>query len=190
MKDSLSLGRAAARWAGGFYLRHVILVLGLSLIPTAQRFTVISQDVPPAVSIAGEVLVMLVRILLFVLVVRLMLDELAAAGIGRRESWARLKAGLHARRLAFWGQWVLLIIAFVIFDVLPETLIATVVPESARETATAWLVAVKNPTVIAFTMLWLVGIARTLIIDPDPAAPSDDLEGRLDPVHGHRGDRP
>ncbi|GIE35470.1 hypothetical protein Ait01nite_085150 [Actinoplanes italicus] len=166
MKDTLSLGSAAATWAGGFYLRHFVLVFGLSLIPTLQRFAVVRWDLPPAVSITTEVLVALVRILLVALAVRLMVLE---CGFPAPEAWARLKFGLDARRIAFWGQWALLAVAFATFDLVPNVLIATVVPESGRELVTAWLVAVKNPTIIAFTVLWMVGIARTLIIDPDPA---------------------
>jgi hypothetical protein len=112
------------------------------------------------------VLVALARVLLVALAVRLMVIESGFAG---REAWARLKAGIDARTVAFWGQWALLAVAFVIFDVIPNALIATVVPESARDIVTAWLVAVKNPTIIAFTMLWMIGIGRTLIVDPDPA---------------------
>lgn len=188
MKDSLSLGGDAATWAGRFYLRHFILVAGLSLIPSVQRFVVITGDPPPAVAVTSEVLVTVVRVLLVVLVIRLMLAELAAAGIDGREARARLRLGLDTRRLAFWTQWLLLGIAFVIFDVIPESLIATL-PDAPRETATAWLVACKNPTVIAFTMLWMVGIARTLIVRPDPVAPSGELDGRLDPVRGQRSGR-
>jgi hypothetical protein len=162
----MELGWAAATWAARFYLHHFALVFGLSMIPTLQRFAIVRWDPPAAVSITTEVLVALTRILLAALVVRMMVVESGFAG---REAWARLMAGIDARRIAFWGQWVLLAAAFVVFDVVPNALIATVVPESARNLVTAWLVAVKNPTIIAFTVLWMAGIARTLIIDPDPA---------------------
>ncbi|MEU4622483.1 hypothetical protein AB0G04_21260 [Actinoplanes sp. NPDC023801] len=166
MKTIVPLGRAAAAWAGGFYLHHFALVFGLSLIPTLQRFAVVRWDTPTAVSITSEVLVALVRVLLVVLAVRLMILE---TGLPGRVAWARLKAGIDAHRVAFWGQWVLLVAAFAGFDLVPNVLIATVVPESARDLVTAWVVAAKNPTIIAFTMLWMIGIARTLIIGPDPA---------------------
>jgi hypothetical protein len=171
MKDTLSLGRAAVTWAGGFYLHHFALVFGLSLIPTLQRFAIVRWDPPAAVSITTEVLVALARVLLVALAVRLMVIESGFAG---REAWARLKAGIDARTVAFWGQWALLAVAFAIFDVVPNALVATVVPESARDIVTAWLVALKNPTIIAFTMLWMIGVGRTLILDPDPAI--EDLD--------------
>jgi hypothetical protein len=166
MRESLSFGRAALTWAAGFYLHHFALVFGLSLIPTPQRFAIVRWDPPAAVSITTEVLVMLVRILLVALAVRLMIFETGFAG---REAWSRLTTGIDARRVAFWGQWALLAAAFVLFDLVPNALIATVVPESAPDMTTAWLVAVKNPTIIALTLLWMIGIARTLIVEPDPA---------------------
>jgi hypothetical protein len=113
-------------------------------------------------AITSEVLVAGTRILLAVLIVRLMLAE---TGLDRRSAWARLKTGIDQRRTAFWGQWALLAIAFLIFDVLLNALIATSVPDSRQAVVNAVLVAVKNPTIIAFTLLWMVGIGRALIVD-------------------------
>jgi NADH:ubiquinone oxidoreductase subunit 3 (subunit A) len=159
MFDALCLARAAATWAIRFYRDHFWLVFGLSLVPTVQRFLVIGSDPPAAVAIGSEVLVALVRILLVVAVVRLMLAGLGTDG---RTAWARLRRGIAGRRTAFALQWVILALAFVVFDVIPNVLIALLVPESARTMATATLVAVKNPTVIALTVLWLAGIAHAL----------------------------
>lgn len=155
------LAHAAATWAGGFYLHHFTLVFGLSLIPTVQRFAVVRWGPPPAVSVTTEVLVAVARVLLVVVAVRLMI---ASTGLGAATAWSRLKAGIDADPVAFWGQWVLLAVAFLIFDVLPNALIATVVPEPSRDLVTAWLVALKNPTIIACTMLWMIGIGHALIV--------------------------
>jgi hypothetical protein len=160
MRKALVLSGEALRWALRFYGRHTLLVFGLSLVPTVQRFVVVGYDVPTAAAVSSEVLVALVRLLLVVLVVRLMLAELGCRG---GPAWRRLTAAIGARRTEFWLQWVVLAAAFVVFDVLPTVAIALWVPESARDTVNATLVAVKNPTVIAMTVLWMAGVARMLI---------------------------
>ncbi|MEV1332949.1 hypothetical protein AB0J20_25645 [Micromonospora costi] len=175
MKQTLALSNAALAWAARTYARHLPLVLGLSIVPTVQRFLVVRYDMDAAVAVTSEVLVTLVRLLLLALIIRIMLRELAASGIGRHEAWSRLKAGIDARPIAFWSQWAVLAVAFVVFDVIPNAVIALAVPAADRDMVSAIVVAVKNPTVIAFTFLWLVGIARTLIVGAvrdDVAAPS------------------
>ncbi|WBB69077.1 hypothetical protein [Micromonospora sp. WMMD812] len=177
MRQALTVSMAALRWAARTYAHHPLSILGLSLVPTVQRFLVVRQDLPTPVAVTTEVLVTLVRLLLLVLIVRIMMRELAAAGIDRHAAWSRLTAGIDARRAAFWLQWVVLAVAFVIFDVIPNTVIALAVPEADRAMVEAVVVAVKNPTVIAFTFLWMAGVARTLIVQsadaravPAPAA--------------------
>ncbi|GAA3396848.1 hypothetical protein [Cryptosporangium minutisporangium] len=160
-----SLSKAAADWAARFYGRHVPLVLGLSLVPSVQRYLVVRYDVPAAVAIGSEVLVTGVRLLLVLLVVRLLARELAVGhGLGGRAALRRLGAAIDARRGAFYFQLVVLAAAFVVCDVLPNAAVALWVPETHRDAVAATLVAVKNPTVIAFTVLWMAGIARTLIV--------------------------
>ncbi|MEU4419542.1 hypothetical protein AB0F81_02880 [Actinoplanes sp. NPDC024001] len=169
MNDVLRLGRDAAAWATGFYRQHFLLVFGLSMIPTVQRFAVVYWDPPALISITSEVLVAGVRILLAALIVRLMLAE---TGLDRRTAWERLKTAIDRRLVAFWGQWALLAIAFLIFDIGLNGLVAATVPADAQAAVNAVLVAVKNPTIIAFTLLWMAGIGRTLILgqrEPQPA---------------------
>lgn len=151
MSDALSLCRTAALWGFRFYRDHFWLVLGLSLIPTVQRFLVVEYKPSLWISISTEVLVTFVRLALVVVIVRGLLAE-----VGRHDAWARLRRGITARRTAFLLQWVILAIAFVIFDVVPNLLISS-------PFVTAVLVAVKNPTVIAFTLLWMAGIAYGLM---------------------------
>jgi hypothetical protein len=52
---------------------------------------------------------------------------------------------------------------FVVFDLLPNAAIARWTPESHQELATSILVAAKNPAVIAFTMLWMIGVAHVMM---------------------------
>ena len=153
MSDALTLARDAFAWALRFYRDHFWLVFGLSLVPTLQRFWVIEFGPPTPVAVASEVVVALVRIALVVAVVKL----LATPGM-----WERIKSGITFRRTAFLLQWVILGLAFVVFDVIPTLLIGRLVPADAQSTVNATLVAVKNPTVIALTILWLAGIAYVL----------------------------
>jgi hypothetical protein len=153
MSDALQVARDALAWALRFYRDHFWLVFGLSLVPTAQRYWVIEYDPPTPVAVVSEVLVALVRIALVVAVVKLM----ATPGM-----WQRLKTGITLRRSAFLLQWVILGLAFVVFDVIPAVLIGLLVPADTQNVVNATLVAVKNPTVIAMTILWMAGIAHTL----------------------------
>src|SRR5687767_11991003 len=100
MNDTLQLCRAAATWALRFYRDHFWLVFGLSLVPSVQRFLVIRFSPPGPVAVTSEVLVALVRIALVVAVLRLLV-----AGTGGADMWARVKAGIDARRTAFLLQW-------------------------------------------------------------------------------------
>ena len=56
-----------------------------------------------------------------------------------------------------------LAVAFATFELLPAVAIRLWVPVADQEIATAVVVAVKNPTVIALTILWLTGVGRCLI---------------------------
>lgn len=50
------------------------------------------------------------------------------------------------------------------FDIIPEQVVTLWIPDAAETTYTATLLAVKNPTVIAFTFVWMVGIARQMVV--------------------------
>jgi hypothetical protein len=54
--------------------------------------------------------------------------------------------------------------AFLVLDTLPDLAIAPPVPESARPTHWAVLLAVKNPTVIAFTLVWELALLRQALL--------------------------
>lgn len=182
LRNVLAVSGAAARWGLGCYRRHFLLVGGLSVVPTAQRFFVVGYDVPAPVAVGSEVLVVLARVLLVVLLLRILLAE---TGLRRAAAWSRLTAAIDARPSVFWLQAVILGAAFALFDIVPNALVATLVPAADRDTVTAVLVAVKNPTVIAFTFLWMVGVARTLILTPRFRA---EAERRVPLLERPRGD--
>ncbi len=153
--SELRLALEVPRWAGRFYLRHWAVVVGLSLVASAQRLVVVEWGdlLPGGVALASEVVVMAARVLLVVVIWRL-------ATRGERPAWsaARSFATRHWPSLVWQG--VLLAVAFLVFDVGTEQVVGGLLPESARQTYLAVLLFVKNPTVIAFTLVWWVGLVR------------------------------
>jgi hypothetical protein len=67
----------------------------------------------------------------------------------------------------------LLAATFAIFSLLPDIVIAPRIPDDAQAVYLAVLLAIKNPTIIAFTMIWQVGVIRQILLQsPDvPDAP-------------------
>jgi hypothetical protein len=60
-------------------------------------------------------------------------------------------------------QFVLLGLGFVVFDVVPHLLLGWVRRAEHQNLAQSILVSVKNPTVIALTILWMAGVGRMLM---------------------------
>jgi len=153
---------ATLRWAWDFYRRHVLVVVGLSLVPSVQRLVVVNWEgaIPGGVATASEVVVMAVRVLLVVLVWRLATPRGAA-------SWSNVDPffAAHWPRLVIHG--LLLAVATLVFNNGLEAL-GGVLSESAARTYLAVLLFVKNPTIIAFTIVWMVGLVRDLLL-PRPA---------------------
>ncbi|GAB3486837.1 hypothetical protein [Amycolatopsis cihanbeyliensis] len=113
-------------------------------------------------------LVLEVRILLLVVIWRL-----AMRGVPQRDQppWSTASAFATAHWPSLVIQGFLLSLAFLTFDLLAEQVVAGLLPESARQGYLAALLMVKNPTVIAFTFVWMVGMLRQLLGSdvPEPA---------------------
>ncbi|MCT2586330.1 hypothetical protein [Actinophytocola gossypii] len=167
-RDELRLAAAAPRWSWRFYLRHLPLVGGLSLIPSVQRLVVVGSDgqlLPGWLNTTSEVVVMGVRVLLVVLVWRI-------AFAGARPDWNRARAFVDTHWRGLVCQSAFLVAAFGFFGVFAEQVVGGLLPESAQQTYLAVLLFVKNPTVIAFTMVWVVGAIRQAALPvPATAAP-------------------
>ena len=156
----------ALRWALHFYAQHLVLVLGISLVPALQRFVTVSGLVPsgPLSAGVGEVLTAAARLVLVGAALVLMLRELNPPVLSLREGWRGFEAGLEGRIGAFLLQFVFLALAFAFFDLVPTWAVSSLVAEEQRDLAAAIVLAVKNPTVIALTFLWLVGLARYFVV--------------------------
>lgn len=162
MRDEVRLALAVPRWALRFYWRHLPLVVGLSLLPSVQRLVVVNWEdrIPSVVAALSEVVVLVVRIVLVVAIWRLAIDQ---------PDWTRAKTFVDTHWRSLIVQGGLLTLAFLVFDVVAERVVGGLLPESAQQTYLAVLLFVKNPTVIAFTFVWMVGVIRQAVHREDDA---------------------
>lgn len=163
----LAVSRDAASWALRLYLRRFPIVFGLAIIPTIQRFTLVywGGELSTAAFVGTEVVTWAARIALFGL--------LAWWGIGRESGlreldwdsrFTRMAQYLGSRPLSGLAQLVVLAGVVVVFDKLPPVLLDLFVDADDRRLSDAILIAVKNPIVITGTFVWLVGLARLMML--------------------------
>jgi hypothetical protein len=148
MRTQLATSRETLRWALAFHGRHFLIVSALMVIPTVQRFVIMSWELPGPVATVSEILVMAARIGLIVYVV---------STVGPApHAWASTKGFLRDRWPSLLITLGLLALAFAVFDLTLERL-------SDDETYRSVLFAVKNLTVIPFTVIWMISVARTCV---------------------------
>jgi hypothetical protein len=173
------------RWALAFFLRHFAVVAGISLVPSAQRFVAQLTVLPEPVGIALEVLTIGARLLLLGVIVWLALaKDSTISGLNSAEKWTRYKAFHRTHWPSVVIQLGLIGVAALVFDILPDQFIAPLVPEDSQRIYWAVLLGVKNPTIIAFTFVWIVGTFRQAIsYEPGNAQQEDQFRGgpALDP---------
>lgn len=177
MRDEVRLALEVPRWAWRFYRRHLALVVGLSLLPSVQRLVVVNWEerIPSLAAAVSEVVVTAVRIVLVVAVWRL--------AVGRPDC-ARGKAFVDTHWRSLIVQGGLLTLAFLVFDTVAEKVVGGLLPESAQQTYLAVLLFVKNPTVIAFTLIWVVGMIRQAVHrGDDPGEGNASAERRAGAGH-------
>jgi hypothetical protein len=151
------------RWALAFHGRHILVVSALMAVPAAQRFVIMSWDLPDLAATASEVIVTAARIALLIYVV-------GKVGPAPR-AWASTRAFLRDRWPSLLITVGLLLLAFAVFDLALERVVPLAVPGSAQDAYRSILFAVKNLTVIPFTMIWMVSVVRTCVqYDPAQAA--------------------
>ncbi len=158
------------------YRRHLVPIVGLSLVGAVER---------PVLQYYGDVLpgwaVLLLegvvwgsRVLLLVLVFRWSIasdHRLREVGIGE----AARRVGRYVRRYprALLLQLGGLVAAVAVLDLLPDLLIAPQVPPAYQALYWSVLLAVKNPTVIAFAVVWQLALLKQALVrgaaEPAPA---------------------
>ncbi|MET9231566.1 hypothetical protein [Lentzea sp. NPDC003310] len=165
--SEFGLALEVPRWTWRLYTRHLVMVVGLSAVASVQRLIVVNwtDEIPSALATASEVVVLATRLALVVLVWRI-----AMRGLTLRWSAARDFTRRHWRSLVW--QAGFLGAAFAVFEVLAEHVVSGLLPESARQTYLAVLLFLKNPTVIALTFIWWIGVVRQVF---QVRAHQDDL---------------
>lgn len=165
IRSGLSLGHEAAVWALRFYRRHLLLVVGLSMIPAVARFILVFHldSLPGWAALAAEVVTESTRVILVVAILVLAFRaEPDLAPLSVRGRWSRFIAGVEADTGAFYTQFALLGAAFLVFDLTPNLTVAALTTPRTEPFVTAVVVAVKNPTVIALTFCWMIGVGVVL----------------------------
>lgn len=161
------LAAEVLREAWRCYRRHFGAIVGLSLVGSVERaFVQFAGDgLPGGAAVGLEVVVWGSRLLLAVLLVRwLLVGDERLRGVGVPAGLRRV--GRYLRR--HWPAAVLqlggLAVAVAVLDLIPDLLVAPLVPPHAQATYWAVLLAVKNPTVIAFTFVWELALVHQALV--------------------------
>ncbi|MCP9622266.1 hypothetical protein FOH10_32955 [Nocardia otitidiscaviarum] len=145
-----------------FYQRHFLPIAGISLIPGVQRCFVVVTDPSAPVAIPLEFGALAARILLLVLIVRWAFQEGAprpghSPSLFLRHRWPSLLI-----------QVALFATAFALCDVVLERVVVAATTGDAEAWSLGLLLLVKNPTVIALALIWVVlGIRQAWWFHPD-----------------------
>ncbi|MBB4912171.1 hypothetical protein [Actinophytocola algeriensis] len=164
MRTELTLALDVPRWTWRFYLRHLPLIAGLSLVASVQRLVAVNWGIPGPLALVSEVVVMATRLLLLAVIWRLAMRDTPWR-------WASLSTFAHHHWRSLVIQGVLVSVAFLIFDVFAESVVGGLLSDDARPTYLAVLLFVKNPTMIALTFVWWVGLARQMLRNTEQATP-------------------
>jgi hypothetical protein len=157
LRDELRLAFTVPRWAWDFYRTHLPVVVGLSLVPSVQRLVVVNwgERFPPVVTVTSEVVVMAVRLLLVVMIWRLAEPKVAL-------DVPRARRFVAAHRTSLQLQCFLFVLAILVFKVGPDR-VGDLLPADERHPYLAVLLFLKNPTIIAFSLVWVVGTVRQVL---------------------------
>jgi hypothetical protein len=166
------LGLEVLREAWDQYRRHLVPIVALSLVGSAERAFVqyAGAGLPTWADIVLELLVWGCRVLLVGLLVRwILIADGRLRGVRLRSGLRRLARYARRHRWALALQLVGFAAAFLVLDTIPDLVIAPLVPAAAGPTYWAVLLAVKNPTVIAFTLVWEIALLRQALLRGAPA---------------------
>jgi hypothetical protein len=149
------------------YTRRLLPIVGLSLVGSAQRALVqyVGDDLSTPGALALEGVTWASRVLLVVLIWRWVIgSDARLRGVGLAEALRRV--GRYARRHP--GALLLQLggcaVVVLVFDVIPDLLIAPLVPAESQATYWAVLLAVKNPTIIEFSAVWFLALLHQALV--------------------------
>lgn len=161
------------RWALRYYLRNATWIVGLSLIPAVTRFVqlYVRPEWPDSFPLLLEVVVTVIRIALLWLIIQgAIIRDPHLSRVNVTEKRERFRAFWRHRWPSLVIQLVLMSSATLLFDIIPEQVIGPHVPPSHHQLYFALLLTVKNPTVIAWFMVWMVGVIRQGMYYPRTAS--------------------
>lgn len=164
---NFKLAVAVPLWALRFYIRHFLWVVGISLIPSLHRFLMVyfQPDWPGFWLMSLEILVMVCRLLLLVLIFRITIHgDPVIRSLSNQERKSRIHAFFRYRWLSLVFQFLLLLVATMLFDIIPERVLSSFLPPSIQHLYLAILLGIKNPTIIAWVIIWMVGIPRQMLL--------------------------
>ena len=164
---NFNLAFAVPVWALWFYIRHFLWVAGISLIPSLHRFLMVyfQPDWPGFWLTLLEIMVMACRLLLLVLIFRIaILGDPVIGSLSKQERKTRIHAFFRYRWLSLVFQFLLLLCATMIFDIFPERILSSFLPPSMQHLYLAILLGIKNPTIIAWVLTWMIGIPRQMLL--------------------------
>lgn len=158
---------AVPGWAFRFYVSHFLWIAGLSAIPSVHRFVLLffTPDWPPTIAAVLEIGVGAVRLLLLWLIIRAsIIRDPQLRDIGKDGRKRRIKYFMKHRWLSLVFQLILIGAATLIFDVFLEGVVGSWVPDNFETKYLGILLAIKNPTIIAWVLIWMVGIPRQMML--------------------------
>ena len=134
-----------------FFARHYLIVLAFGGLASIQRFLAVSGDAAWAAGVGGEVFTAAVRLAFIAWAVRRLLRDRPVAWVGATARWSAWNSRHWPTVLA---SMAFLLVLTVVLKVLPDALAGRVGGIDVS-TWLAWELAIKNVTVIPFTMLWM-----------------------------------
>lgn len=149
------------------YRRHAGVVIGLSLVGSFERavLQLWGQDWSSTTIWSLELVVIAARVALFLYVFRVLISSDAhLAAVPIREGAHRVARFVGRQWRMLLVQVVLAVVVFVLVEAVPDGVIAPAIPADARPTYWAAVLAIKNPTIIAFTMIWEIALLRHALL--------------------------
>ncbi|HZG89605.1 MAG TPA: hypothetical protein VEZ42_05270 [Pseudonocardia sp.] len=149
------------------YRRHLVPIVGLSLVGAVERpvLQYYGDVLPGWAVLVLESAVWGSRVLLLVLLFRWSIatdDRLRGVGIGAGVRRVRRYARRYPRPLL--AQLAGLVAVVAVLDLLPDLLIAPRVAPAYQALYWSVLLAVKNPTVIAFAVVWELALLKQALV--------------------------
>lgn len=154
-----------------FFARNYLAVLSFGALASIQRFLAVSDTAEWAGGAGGEVFTAVVRLAFVAWLVRALLRERRVEGASAGARWSAWISRHRATLLVSTG---FLLVFLLVFKAIPDSL-AGRVGGIDETTWMSWELAIKNVTVIPFTMLWMtiLFVARPLRGEAAPEPPSE-----------------